>query len=49
VGGGRIVVVDPDNERLAAWYAANGFIPTAGNGLCTFMKMATSRAYLPPS
>jgi hypothetical protein len=46
LGGGQLIVVDPDNARLVAWYAANGFLSTGGPGLRMYMKLATARAYL---
>lgn len=48
VGGGQIIVVDPDNPRLVDWYAANGFLATGGPGLRMYMKVATARAHLQP-
>lgn len=46
LGGGQIIVVDPDNERLVSWYAANGFVSTGESDLRMYMKLATARAYL---
>jgi hypothetical protein len=47
LGGGQVIVVDPDNAGLVAWYATNGFISTGGPDLRMYMKIATARAYLP--
>jgi hypothetical protein len=46
LGGGQVIVVDPDNAGLVAWYAANGFLSTGGPDLRMYMKVATARAYL---
>lgn len=46
LGGGQVIVVDPDNAGLVAWYAANGFLSTGGPDLRMYMKIATARAYL---
>jgi hypothetical protein len=46
LGGGQVIVVDPDNTGLVAWYAANGFLSTGGLDLRMYMKVATARAYL---
>jgi len=46
LGGGQVIVVDPDNAGLIAWYAANGFLSTGGPDLRMYMKVATARAYL---
>ncbi len=48
VGGGQIIVVDPDNPRLVDWYAANGFLATGGPSRRMYMKVATARAHLQP-
>lgn len=48
VGGGQVIVVDPDNPQLVDWYAANGFIATGGPDLRMCMKVATARAHLQP-
>lgn len=45
VGGGQLIVVDPDNERLVSWYAANGFMSTGGPDLRMYLKLATARAH----
>jgi len=49
VGGGQVIVGDPDNDGLVTWYAANGFLPTGGGDLRMYMKVATARIYLHPS
>jgi hypothetical protein len=46
LGGGQVIVVDPDNAGLVDWYAANGFLSTGGPDLRMYMKVATARAYL---
>jgi len=46
LGGGQVIVVDPDNAGLVAWYAANGFLTTGGPDLRMYMKVATARAHL---
>jgi hypothetical protein len=46
LGGGQVIVVDPDNAGLVDWYAANGFLSTGGPDLRMYMKVATTRAYL---
>lgn len=46
LGGGQVIVVDPDNAGLIAWYAANGFLSTGGPDLRMYMKVATARAHL---
>lgn len=46
LGGGQVIVVDPDNTDLVAWYTANGFLSTGGPDLRMYMKIATARAYL---
>ena len=48
VGGGQIIVVDPDNAGLVQWYAGSGFQPTGGPGLRMYMKLATARSHLLP-
>ena len=45
-GGGQVIVVDPDNDRLIGWYAANGFLPTGGPDLRMYMMVTTARGYL---
>ncbi|TAM93029.1 MAG: hypothetical protein EPN43_01415 [Jatrophihabitans sp.] len=45
-----MIVVDPDNERLASFYARSGFTGTGAGDLRMFVKVATVRAHLrPPS
>jgi ribosomal protein S18 acetylase RimI-like enzyme len=46
VGGGQVIVVDPDNAGLVSWYAANGFFSTGGPDLRMYLKVATARGYL---
>lgn len=46
LGGGQVIVVDPDNAGLIAWYAANGFLSTGGPDLRMYMKVATARVHL---
>jgi hypothetical protein len=48
IGGGQLIVVDPDNAGLVGWYAGNGFLPTGGPDLRMYLKVATARAYLRP-
>jgi len=48
VGGGQLIVVDPDNAGLVAWYASNGFLSTGGPDLRMYLKVATARRYLQP-
>ena len=46
LGGGQMIVVDPDNAGLVAWYPAKGFHSTGGPDLRMYMKVATARTYL---
>ncbi|MBT2554438.1 hypothetical protein [Arthrobacter sp. ISL-5] len=46
LGGGQIIVVDADNPGLVDWYARHGFVPTRGDNLRLYMKVATARKYL---
>ncbi len=46
VGGGQVIIVDPDNAGLVSGYAANGLLNTGGPDLRMYMKVATTRAYL---
>jgi hypothetical protein len=48
IGGGQLIVVDPDNSGLVGWYAGNGFLRTGGPDLRMYLKLATARAYLRP-
>ncbi|MHA7289136.1 hypothetical protein ACX80V_05745 [Arthrobacter sp. MDT3-24] len=48
LGGGQIIVVDADNPGLVGWYARHGFVPTGGDNLRLYMKVATARKYLSP-
>lgn len=45
-GGGRIIVVDADNESLIPWYTSHGFKPTGVGDLRLYMKVSTARNYL---
>ena len=45
-GGGRLLVVDADNESLVPWYVDHGFLPTGVNPLRLYMKIATVRKYV---
>jgi hypothetical protein len=45
-GGGRLLVVDADNEGLVPWYTEHGFLPTGTNSLRLYMKIATIRKYV---
>lgn len=45
-GGGRLLVVDADNEGLVPWYADHGFLPTGVSPLRLYMKIATVRKYV---
>lgn len=48
-GGGKVIVVDADNERLVDFYARNGFRPTGKDGdLSLFVKVSTVRQALMP-
>jgi hypothetical protein len=46
LGGGQVIVVDPDNAGLVDWYAANGFLSSGGPDLRMYLKVATARGYL---
>ena len=46
LGGGQIIVADADNPGLVDWYARHGFVPTRGDTLRLYMKVATARKYL---
>lgn len=47
VGGGKVIIVDPDPPALARFYLDNGFRPCAvhGNSAC-YLKVSTARALL---
>jgi ribosomal protein S18 acetylase RimI-like enzyme len=46
-GGGQVIVVDADNERLIPFYEGCGFRPTGRAGdLRLYMKVSTARKYL---
>lgn len=43
-GGGKVIVVDADNERLLGFYLRNGFKSTGVDGdLSLYMKVSTAR------
>lgn len=44
--GGRVIVVDADNERLVPFYTAHSFLPARSNPLRLYMKVATARRLL---
>lgn len=46
VGGGRVIVVDADNEGLVSWYRRHSFLPTRGSDLRLYMKVATARSQI---
>lgn len=47
VGGGKVIVVDADNEGLVGFYTRNGFIPTGRSGdLSLYVKVSTVRKAL---
>lgn len=43
VSGGRVIIVDADNERLVPFYASHSFLPTRVHSLRLYMKVATAR------
>jgi ribosomal protein S18 acetylase RimI-like enzyme len=46
-GGGQVIVVDADDERLVDFYRGCGFRPTGREGdLRLYMKVSTARKYL---
>ncbi len=46
-GGGKVIVVDADNEELLGFYLRNGFNNTGIDGdLALYMKVSTARAAL---
>ena len=46
-GGGRVIVVDADNEGPLPWYVRHGFRSTGVEGdLRLYMKVSTARKYL---
>lgn len=46
VGGGRVIVVDADDERLLGFYRGHSFLPTGVSPLRLYMKVATARSLL---
>lgn len=46
LSGGRVIVVDADNERLVPFYTAHSFLPTRSDPLRLYMKVATARRLL---
>jgi predicted GNAT family N-acyltransferase len=46
VSGGRVIVVDADNDGLVPFYASHGFLPTKVHPLRLYMKVATARALI---
>jgi hypothetical protein len=47
-GGGKVIVVDADNQGLLAFYLRNGFKHTGVEGdLTLYMKVSTARKALP--
>lgn len=43
VSGGRVIIVDVDNERLLPFYGSHSFLPTKVHSLRLYMKVATAR------
>jgi len=47
VGGGKVIVVDPDDRALVDFYVANGFSSCAAEGsLACYLKVSTARGLL---
>lgn len=46
VSGGRVIVVDADNEGLVHWYTDHSFHQVRPGGLRLYMKVATARRQL---
>lgn len=46
VGGGRVIVVDADNDGLLDFYRGHSFLPTGVDPLRLYMKVATARSLL---
>ncbi len=43
-GGGKVIVVDADNQGLLGFYTRNGFKSTGSDGdLALYMKVSTAR------
>jgi hypothetical protein len=48
-GGGKVIVVEADNEGLMGFYLRNGFKGTGVDGdLALFMKVSSARVALKP-
>jgi ribosomal protein S18 acetylase RimI-like enzyme len=47
-GGGQVIIVDAENEKVFAWYRAQGFLGTGMENLRLYMKVSTARSYLNP-
>ncbi len=45
-GGGRVIVVDADNDGLLPFYRGHSFLPTGVDPLRLYMKVATARSVL---
>lgn len=45
-GGGRVIVVDADNEGLLRFYRGHSFLTTGVDPLRLYMKVATARSVL---
>jgi hypothetical protein len=46
VSGGRVIVVDADNEGLLSFYSSHSFLPAKGHPLRLYMKVATARTLI---
>jgi hypothetical protein len=46
VSGGRVIVVDADNDGLLPFYSSHSFLPTKGHPLRLYMKVATARSLI---
>jgi hypothetical protein len=46
LSGGRVIVVDEDNEQLVLFRTAHSFLPTSSDPLRLYMKVATARRLL---
>lgn len=47
-GGGQVIVVDAENDKVAQWYREQGFLDTGVDNLRLWMKVSTAREYLSP-